>query len=205
MDENANQGENRSVGDAVDEARPQVAKFRRRSQLPLILGIGGGAVAGVCVGAEFYDDFPAGVPIFLLVGAVIGGFLRHVGIFAGAGMIVGFVLVLLPNVGGKLREDGIEFRPRDRGFFVVPTSIVAGSLVGGIWTILRSRHRESQAEAIETTSDRRKAARACLLLGPLIGLLFGVLIGGPVLIGGIVFGALVGVAFFFAFTLPSSR
>lgn len=175
---------------------PQSASPRSRSQLPHILGIGGGAISSVIVAITFHDVFPIGVFLAVPFGAVIGGLVRHVGIFAGLGLIVGFIVL---SVAPPEHED--------RAFFVLRDSIAVGSLFGVVLSLflLRRRVNPFPADASKARGDRLQLGRTCLWLGPLLGAIFGALIGGPILIGAIFFGVVIGVALFFALTLSGFR
>ena len=77
------------MNDADENGQLQPEEALEPSNLPYILGIGGGAVAGVLVAIPFYEPFPAGILLGLLVGGVIGGIAPHPGMFAGLGGIAG--------------------------------------------------------------------------------------------------------------------
>ena len=185
-----------------DEIQAEPAKPRRRSQLSYILGVGGGAIAGVFVGIVV-APFTVSVLVLLLVGAVIGGLAPYVGIFALLGSCVGMISwTVLSDIRGdaELAKGSVMLM-----------SVGAGCFVGIIWTIFRAWLRRSaevsSTEAVEAANERRQMARACLMIGPGIGLFLGLLVGGaylPILIGCILFGAIAGVALFLALTLSAT-
>ncbi|MGO8751859.1 MAG: hypothetical protein ACLQNE_38445 [Thermoguttaceae bacterium] len=199
MNEIPNGIEQRLPEDIAQNDGVRAAKVARRSQLPHILGIGGGAISGVVVAITFFETFPLGVFLVLFFGAFIGGLLRQVGMFAGLGVIVGIVVLSV-----------IQPDHEQRAFTVLRTSVAAGSFVGVVWTIPRLCRRAKllPAETSEARGDRLQLGRLSLVLGPLLGVTFGVLIGGaylPILVGSILFGVIIGVALFFALTLSAFR
>jgi hypothetical protein len=145
------------------------------------------------VAVLYFRVLPIGVFLFPLLGAVIGGLLRHVGMFAGLGGISGFV-VLAARSGNV-----------DPPVMLIPVAV--GGLVGVAWTIFRPRRiaRSFPRDSIEARGNRLWLARICLILGPVLGAAVGFPASGPALIVCILFGLIIGGAIFLALTSSPSR
>lgn len=180
--------------DGVDrEGPPQLAGGRRFSRLPDILGIGGGAISGLLVAVLYFRVLPIGVLLFPLIGAVIGGLLRHVGLFAGLGGISG--LVVLAAISGTV----------DPAVMLIPVAV--GGLVGVAWTAFRPRQTANalQEAHVADGGHRLWLARVCLTLGPLLGAAVGFPASRPALVVCILVGLTIGGASYLALTSPNSR
>jgi hypothetical protein len=177
-----------------DDASP-VTPSHPSSNLRWILGIGGGAIGGVFMGVPCFDRFPLGAFLLLAAGAIVGAAVPRAGSLAGLGAIVAMV------VWNMTRSDA--------SFLLCP---LMGGGVGLVWSIAawaRPRKRHEQAsppnqEAIaEQQRDRLQLGCASLVAGVLIGVAFGFMIGGPVLVAGPVFGIVVGGSIFIGLVLSA--
>ena len=177
------------MGISPDTSQGDHGKPARKSgNLLHILGVGGGAVGGVFVGAANYDAFPIGVLLFLAIGAVVGAIVPWGGSFVFLAAIVAFVITAMTD---------------NQATSIWMLCPLVGGGIGLVWTMVAwaLRHnrqggalsidREAAAKARE---DRNKLARISLGVGLIVGLLVGIMIGGPFLIAGPLLGAVVGVA-----------
>ncbi len=187
-----------------DEIQAEPAKPRRRSQLSYILGVGGGAILGAIIGITVAPHSWWQLPPVIL-GAILGGLARYVLGFALLGAVVGVIVVL----GLDLRGVAGDSAARQMVFLI---SVAAGGVVGVAWTVLRLRQKKSVEAAsteAEARGERLQGAWICLLVGPVVGLLFGLCAGGgtypPMLVNGIIFGVVAGFTLFLALAMSAGQ
>ncbi len=174
----------------VDEHEPPTKPTRRSGNLLQIFGVGGGAIGGVFIGAANYDAFPIGVILFLVIGAVIGGLLPWIGSFAFLGSIVAFLITALTD------------NQSESTWVLCP---LVGGAIGFLWAMAslgfrpnRQDHASPLEQEVEGTvaADRMQLAGTSLAVGVGLGILAGVLIGGPFIAAGPFIGAVIGGAMF---------
>ena len=168
---------------------------RRSGNLRWILGIGGGAIGGVFVGISIYDVFPIGIFLFLAIGIVVGVVVPSAGGLAGLGAIATLIVASLSE-----NQTNFAFLP------------LAGCCLGFVWSIAtwtwRRNHPRQLPHFDEGTvaavrQDRIRLGQASLIAGLVLGLGFGLLFGGPILIAGPLFGLLVGGIMFIGLVLSA--
>jgi hypothetical protein len=174
----------------------------KSSNLRWILGIGGGAIAGVIVGFSIYGSeveyiFSFGMIalVYLAIGAAIGGVFPRGGCLAGLGVVVAYVALVCMTTASTYRQNEEYI-----SYFFVLFPLVGGG-IGLLWSIaawtwqrqhpnpLLPLDREAVAVA---RNGRIQLAWACLVVGLVLGIALGILLGGPILVAGPLFGAIVG-------------
>lgn len=168
---------------------------RRSGNLWWILGIGGGAIGGVFVGISIYDVFPIGIFLFLAIGMAVGAVVPSAGGLAGLGAILTLIVA-------SLSENQMNFA------FLPLTGCCLGFVwYTATWIWRRKRPRQlphfDEGTVAAARQDRIRLGQASLIAGLVLGLGFGLLFGGPILIAGPFFGLLVGGIMFIGLVLSS--
>ncbi|MEN6405276.1 MAG: hypothetical protein ABFC77_02275 [Thermoguttaceae bacterium] len=181
---------------------------RKASNLQWILGVTGGAISAVFIGASIYhpdshNSLLVGLVIFIYVasGIVIGSLVPRVGCLAGLGAIIGITvgsIALAHSASLKYTMPGQNDDYIQRFCWLFP---LAGGIIGLLWqTMVWVRRRRTPGQPLPSDDkatavirqDRLRLAWTSLFIGAGLGCVFGVLIGGPFFIAGPILGAIAG-------------
>lgn len=185
---------------------------RRSGNVQWILGVAGGAISGLFIGASIYhpdsrNTLLVGLIIFiyLAIGITVGSLVPRVGCLAGLGAIIGITvgsIALAHSASLKYTVPGQNDDYIQRFYWIFP---LAGGIIGLFWhTIAWVRRRRTPGQSlpsdgkatVATRQDRIRLAWTSLLVGVGLGFGCGVLIGGPFFIAGPILGAIAGGAVF---------